>query len=111
MNKSLPDAFSFKCSLDRKTIREKFEAVGAYEWKAADSDTYGSYLWARPTSQGWPARFRLYCEAPEDYLFEFQYSYSALAQGQTADHVVAFVKDQLLPAIGATDVKETSGIR
>jgi hypothetical protein len=39
----------------------------------------------------------------------FSYDWGALNRGQTgdADHIIAFAKDQLLPAIGATDVKET----
>ena len=111
MTKKRPSAFSFKCTLDQETIWTKFDAVGAFEWMGGDSEHYGLYLRARPISPDWPVRLRVYGETPPDYLLEFNYSWHRLHEGADPDPVIEFVKNKLLPAIGATDVKPTDGIR
>lgn len=111
MSAEQPGAFSFKCPLDRAEIRRRLQELGSFEWNGGDSETYGLYLRGHPTASDWPVWLRVYGEEPPDYLLEFDYDYSEIYAGQSADPVIAFVKEKLLPAIGATDVKLTSGIR
>ena len=76
-----------------------------------DSEYYGLYLRGEPKSASWPVWLRLYGETPRDYLLEFDYEWDKLHEGADPDPVIEFVKNKLLPAIGATDVKPADGIR
>jgi hypothetical protein len=105
MSAGRPAAFSFKSTLERNEIRHKFQQLGSFDWKGADSDTYGLYLWATPIVADWPAGLRMYGETPPDYLLQFNYRWSMLHAGIDPAPVIAFVTDKLLPAIGATDIK------
>lgn len=111
MSANLPAAFSFSCPFDLDTIWSKLKAFGSFEWTGHDSDTYGIYIVGRPISSDWPAKIRLYGDNAPSYLLEFAYNYWEFEEGKKPDQVIIFVKDQLLPAIGATDVKEASAFR
>jgi hypothetical protein len=119
-----PGGFSFACSLDIATIRHKLKSIfPSWKWTGHDSDTYGIYIIGRPPTSDAHHKVRIFCDGPHAhrplvgperpdqlrYVLDFSYDYGALQRGKTADHLIPFAKDQLLPAIGATDVKEEIG--
>lgn len=103
-------AFSFLCPLDLEAILRVFETIGTWKWTRHDSDTYGDYLIGWPPSSDETHRVRLFCKTTH-YVIDFDYDWAALNKGKTADHIVLFVRDRLLPAIGAGDVQETDAVR
>jgi len=110
MRANLPEAFAFTSPFDLDTILEKLKLAGSFEWKGVDSDTYGDYLMGTPLSSEWPVTFRLFIDTP-GYVLDMGYSYWQLKEGQSADYAIAFLKDILLPAISAADVKEVAAFR
>ncbi len=111
MSTNLPQAFSFSCPLNLDTIWSKLKALGSFEWTGHDSEDYGVYIMGKPTSPDWAARVRIYGDNAPDYLLEFVYNYWQFKEGKSPDQVIAFVKDQLLPAIAASNVKQTTSYR
>jgi hypothetical protein len=110
MSALLPEAFSFACSSDLDSIWKKLQTIGSFEWKGADSDTYGSYLIGDPVSPDWPLTLRLFVDT-SGYVLDMGYSYWRLKEGKSADDAIAFVKEKLLPALDAKDIKEAPAYR
>ena len=55
--------FDFKCSRDVTAIQAIWNAQGPLEWRASDSEVYGTYLVSRIAD--YDAKIRVLGEAPE----------------------------------------------
>ena len=111
MSAGLPQAFSFSCPLDLAAIRHKLQALGTFRWTGHESEYHGAYIVGHPLVPDWPVKLRIYGDDAPDYLLEFDYFYWKLREGESPTQAIAFAKEQLLPALGASSVKQTVGVR
>lgn len=100
-------AFEFKTRLSLGEMLEKLTAQGPWRWQIRDSETYDDYLATLPD----PSHTKTQIIPDGDRFvvnihFNDEYKQPALSFDQI-QHVVL---NQLLPSIGATDVKETDNL-
>lgn len=106
MTTPLPEALAFTCPLDLDAILVRLNAAGPWRWTLRDSDTYGDYLIARPT----PiigTKVRLFHQDGGRYVADLTYDDESLGHGLTHAQLVAVMRDQILPSLGAAAVTPT----
>jgi hypothetical protein len=82
--------------------------MGPYAWQAFDSDHiggYGIYIVAREYETH--LRIRVLGETP-DYSLEMDFDVERSLVRQTKSQLFANMFERLLPAVGATDIRDTN---
>jgi hypothetical protein len=94
--------WDFRSNREILDIQSTWQALGPYEWRASDNDTYGVYIVAREASTN--LRIKVSGQRP-DYTLEIHFDVPPDRMEQTRDEVVKNVFVSLLPAANATNVR------
>ena len=97
--------YDFRCERNIFDLQSAWLALGPYEWKAFDNDQYGSYIVARESETS--LKIRVIGEMP-DYSLEIDFDVEPDRLEQTQSEIFATIIEKLLPAVGATDIRDTS---
>jgi len=97
--------FDFKCDRKILEIQSQWNAAGPYAWSAFDNDQYGAYIVTRKPDIN--LRIKLFGEQP-NYSLEIDCDVPAETIGSTKAGLLSIVFDQLLPAIEASAIRDTS---
>lgn len=94
--------WDFRSSREILDIQSLWQALGLYEWRAFDNDSYGIYIVARDPQIH--LRIKITGERP-DYTLEMHFDVAPEQVDETRDLLFENVFTKLLPAAGATDVR------
>lgn len=97
-------AYAFQSNLPLKEMLARLNATSPWKWVMGDSDSYGEYLIARPY-QGY-SKFRVFAEE-ERLVFDVFYSFDDHGAEDLWDSQHSLILNELLPSIGARDVRPT----
>jgi hypothetical protein len=95
----------FRCAREMDEIRAAWNATGPFEWKTFDNDEYGVYLVTRVPESN--LRIRLLGPAQE-YLLTIDFDVERQLVRKTKSQLFSIMFKKLLPAIGATEIRDTS---
>lgn len=94
--------WDFRSNREILDIQSLWQAMGPYEWRAFDNDTYGVYIVARDPQTN--LRIKLTGDGP-DYSLEMDFDVEPERMDETRDLLFENVFAKLLPAAGATGVR------
>lgn len=105
----VPEAYSFNSPLGIAAMRSAFDRAGPWTWRLNDSDTYGEYLSARPSDSD--SRLRIFrLERDGHYLLDILHARQKGAPFLTREEVDRMIREELLPAVRATDIQEAEAL-
>ena len=105
----VPEAYSFNAPLGIEAMRSALDRAGLWTWRLNDSDTYGEYLSARPSDSH--SRLRIFrLERDGHYLLDTLYSRQEGAPFLTREELDRMIREELLPAVRATDIQEAEAL-
>ncbi len=102
--------FEFRCSRSLLEMMSIWNSSGPFQWKAWDSETYGTCIVSRIAEcQG---KLRVMGEppayAPDEYSLEIGFEAEPGRLEETKSALFESMFDRLLPAVGARNVRETT---
>ena len=98
-------AYTFISSRSLPEIRARFEEVGPWRWTERESDRLGDYISSRVLLEPDEGMAKVFVEGEL-----FIVSLNLEADPMKLDSVYDTVFTLLLPAVGATDIKETDPV-
>lgn len=97
--------FDFRCKRKILELQSVWSALGPYRWHAFENEQYGPYIVAREPETN--LKIRVLGEAPQ-YSLEMDFDVERRLIRQTKEQLFANVFERLMPAVGATDISDTS---
>ena len=97
--------FEFRCEREIFDIQATWRSNGPYAWQAFDSEQYGAYIVARAPELN--LRVRVLGKAP-NYSLEMDFDVERKRMKQTKAQLFSTMFEKLLPAVGATHIRDTS---
>ena len=97
-------AYAFKSNLSLKGMLERLNEAGPWKWVMGEKDEFGEYLHTRPF-KGF-AKYRVFAE-PEPFVFDIYYSFLDHGAEEAWETQHAIILNEILPTLGARDVKPT----
>lgn len=98
--------YEFRSDRDILDIQELWQSLGPYKWGASDNDQYGIYIVARdPTTR---LRIKVSGDKP-DYTLETDFDVPPNQVEQMKQALFKEIFEKLLPAAGATHVRDSGG--
>lgn len=98
-------AYTFKSTMSLPDIRTRFGEVGPWRWIDRESDRLGDYISARALPEPDEAMVKIFVDG-EHFAVDLKLEAEPLKMDAVYDTVFTL----LLPAIGATDIKESDPI-
>lgn len=98
-------AYTFKSPRSLPEIRSRFEEVGPWRWTERESDRLGDYISSRVLPEPDEGMVKIFIEGD---LFAVDLKLEA--EAKKLDAVYDTVFTLLLPAVAASDIKETEPI-
>jgi hypothetical protein len=97
--------YDFRSQREILEIQSAWLKMGPYQWRAFENDQYGTYIVARePRGK---LKIRVLGTAP-DYSLEIDFDVGPGLVEETRARIFKAIFDSLLPAVDATDLRETS---
>ena|SRR5207248_96602 len=97
--------FDFRCERKILDLQSVWLTLGPYQWQAFENEQYGTYIVARIPEAN--LRIRVLGETP-NYSLEMDFDVQPDLVAQTKSQLFSNVFKALLPAVGATDIRDTS---
>jgi hypothetical protein len=97
--------FDFRCERKIVDLQSAWSTLGPYRWQAFENDEYGAYIVAREPETN--LKIRVLGEAPQ-YSLEMDFDVHRNLIRQTKSRLFADIFERLLPAVGATAIRETT---
>lgn len=97
--------FDFRCERKILEVQAVWLTLGPYPWQAFENEQYGTYIVARVPETN--LRIRVLGEVP-NYSLEIDFDVEPDLVARTKLQLFSTVFKTLLPAVGATDIRDTS---
>ncbi len=101
---AFPGAYEFESDLSLDEMLDGLVAAGPWQWEARDSDTYGDYVQARPGNGS--TRIRI-IKNGSGFLLDVGHLDRHPIPRVEVERVI---QEEVLPAIGARNVRPASGL-
>jgi hypothetical protein len=108
-----PGAYAFTFSSTLEALQRRLEAAGPWDWEMHDSAWYGDYLLALGPDLGRAKglRVRVYEDEPEPGQFTLEVAFEPeFGTVDVWERVMQTVVDQILPNIGANNIRPTATV-
>lgn len=97
--------FDFRCERKILDVQAVWLSLGPYRWQAFESEQYGTYIVAREDEAN--LRIRVLGQRP-NYSLEIDFNVERHLIRKTKSQLFPTVFERLLPAVGASDVRDTT---